>query len=418
MYLKRDIESCLLRLAEQFECITVYGARQVGKSTTVRKVFGDAFEYVTLDDYDELNLALNDPKGFLEVHEWPLVIDEIQKAPLLLSYIKILIDEKRYEWLVKNERHRLMFILTGSNQFELRQGISESLAGRTAMLNMSSMTNFEVRGLSGAPFDPDIDKMISKVRKSKDLHLSKSNVFEMIFAGGMPGFIAEKTDRDVFFKSYFDTYIEKDIRGLVSAGNEMQFRRFVSYLALRTAQQVSYESFSSDLGISSETCRRWIDIMISSGIIVLLEPFMTNLSKRIIKSPKLYFMDTGFCAYLCKWPNAAMLEDCAMSGAFFETYVVSEIIKGFYNAGTRTWGTLYYYRDVDHKEIDLIYSAANVICPIEIKKGELPSKPHKNFKVLEKYKLDVGPGLVIDNCDSIRPIGDNVFSFPVSLLGL
>ena len=191
----------------------------------------------------------------------------------------------------------------------------------------------------------------------------------------------------------------------------------MSYLALRTSQQVNYEVFSRELGIDNQTVKRWLSILVTSGIITLLEPYMANISNRIIKSPKLYFMDTGFCAYLCKWPNARMLEDCAMAGAFFETFVVSEVLKNFYNHNVDAKNYLFYYRDIDQKEIDLLYVLNNSIYPIEIKKGQQPTKPTKNFNVLSKYGMEIKPGLIIDTCDAIRPINDKTYSFPVFLLG-
>ena len=180
---------------------------------------------------------------------------------------------------------------------------------------------------------------------------------------------------------------------------------------------MNYQVFARELGINVDTIKRWISILVTSGIIVLLEPFMANVSNRIIKAPKLYFMDTGLCAYLCKWPNARMLEEGVMGGAFFETFVVSETIKGYYNAGIDVTSHLYYYRDIDQREIDLLYVDENAIYPIEIKKGETPNKPTKNFNVLLKYNMEIKPGLVVDCCDKIRPINDKAYTFPVYLLG-
>lgn len=198
----------------------------------------------------------------------------------------------------------------------------------------------------------------------------------------------------------------------------MQFRRFISLLALRTAREVVYSDISSDLGINVETCKRWMSILQTSGIIYLLEPYMANASKRIIKSPKLYFMDTGLCSYLCKWPTAEMLKDGPMGGAFFETYVISEIIKSFFNYGIEPSQYLYYYRDIDKKEVDLLLVKNGSIYPVEIKKGISPNKPTKNFKVLEKYKMPIKRGMIIDNAEKIRALNDNAFVFPVSLLGI
>ena len=418
MYYPRDIEDYLKEAAKYFEAIVIYGARQVGKSTTVKAVFSAGFSYVTLDDNDELELALSKPKVFLENHPWPVLIDEVQKAPNLLSLIKMKIDEERERKLASGEPKQIMYVLTGSNRFELQEGISESLAGRVAVFEMGSFTQMEITKRKGSCFYPEIRSLLEKEKKENVPHATQKEIFERIWRGGMPEVALNGAPRDLFFKSYLDTYIEKDVRKLISASSEMAFRRFVSYLSLRTAQQVNYEAFSRELGIDSATCKRWVSILKTSGIIVLLEPYMAQTSSRIIKAPKLYFMDTGLCAYLCKWPNAEMLGDCAMSGAFFETYVVSEVIKSFWNHGKEVEGTLFYYRDIDQKEVDLLYVEANCIYPIEVKKGIAPNKPTKNFDVLSKYKMEIKPGLVIDCTDKIRPINEAAYTFPVSLLGI
>ena len=418
MYIERDIESLLLEAADSFQVITLYGSRQVGKTTTVVHLFGEDFDFVSLDDAEELELALANPRAFLESHPWPVIIDEVQKATPILSEIKRIVDKQRRIWIKNGEPRRLMFVLTGSNQFELQDGISESLAGRTAVINMSGFTQMEKRKQKGAIFDVDFDILLSKERESSDSYRSVKQVFDDIFQGSMPDICIGESRRDLYYKAYIDTYIEKDVRKLISASSEMQFRRFISLLALRTAREVVYSDISSDLGINVETCKRWMSILQTSGIIYLLEPYMANASKRIIKSPKLYFMDTGLCSYLCKWPTAEMLKDGPMGGAFFETYVISEIIKSFFNYGMEPSQYLYYYRDIDKKEVDLLLVKNGSIYPVEIKKGISPNKPTKNFKVLEKYKMPIKRGMIIDNAEKIRALNDNAFVFPVSLLGI
>ncbi len=417
MYYERDIEDYLKETGKHFESIVVYGARQVGKSTVIEHIYEKGFSYVTLDDTDELELALDNPKLFLETHPWPLIIDEVQKAPKLLNIIKIKIDNERKRKLKENLPRELMYILTGSNRFKLQEGISESLAGRVAVVEMGSFTQMETIKKKGKLFHPDIKTLLETEKAGSIPYVSQTEIFNRIFQGGMPDIIVNKTPRETYFKSYFNTYIEKDVRSLIGASSEMTFRRFVSYLALRTAQQVNYEVFARDIGIDSTTCRRWISILETSGIIALLEPYMASVSKRIIKAPKLYFMDTGLCAYFCKWPNAEMLKECAMNGAFFETFVVSEIIKSFFNQGKEYENTLFYYRDIDQKEVDILYVEANSIYPIEIKKGIMPTKPNKNFGVLGKYGMEIKPGLVINCSEKIMPISERAYYYPVYLLG-
>ena len=417
MYIKRDIEKVLLEASDSFQVITVYGSRQVGKTTTAEVLFGEEFEFVTLDDSDELYLARTNPKAFLESHPWPLVIDEVQKAVGLLGEIKLIVDAQRRSWMKNNEPRRLMYVLTGSNQFELQEGITESLAGRTAIMNMAGLTRVEKRNKRGSLFEVDFERSIQKQRDNSGYYQNSNEIFADIFQGGMPDICTGESERALYYKSYIDTYIEKDVRKLISASSEMQFRRFISLIALRTAQELTYSEISNSLGINVDTCKRWISILKTSGIIYLLEPYMANTSKRIIKAPKLYFMDTGLCAYLCKWPTSQMLKDCAMNGAFFETYVVSEIIKSFYNAGIEPGQYLYYYRDIDKKEVDILLVKEGNLYPVEIKKSTNPSKPTKNFNVLEKYNMPILRGMIIDNAEKVHSLNDKAFIFPVSLLG-
>ena len=418
MYVKRTIEAAILKLGQSFPCIVIYGARQVGKSTTIQHIFGQKYAKVTLDDLDDRALALNNPKLFLETYGWPLIIDEIQKAPLLLDEIKKRIDEARLQWLDSGEPRQLMYILTGSNCFELQQGISDSLAGRCGVLEMTSFSQGEKANAAGNLFHPDIAPLLKREKELKLPYRSRKEIFTDIFTGGMPDICTNIADRDTYFKSYVNTYIEKDVRKLISADSELTFRNFISLLALRTAQEFHVGELANAVGIDTRTCKKWISVLETSGIIYLLQPYMAKISKRIIKAPKIYFLDTGLCSYLCKWPNAEMLENCAMSGAFFETYVVSEIIKNAYAHNLAPKSFLFYYRDIDQKEVDLIYAEQGKIYPIEIKKGIAPSQPTKNFSVLQKYKQDIQPGLVIDTCEKIRPINEMAWMYPVYLLGL
>ena len=417
MYISRDIEKTIKETSQYFQVITIYGSRQVGKTTTVDYLFGDTFRFVTLDNAADYDLANENPRGFLEAYRWPLIIDEVQKTPKLLNEIKRIVDEQRRIWMRNDQKRELMYILTGSNQFDLQSQVSESLAGRTAILEMASLTQLEKKNVKGSVFRIDIPELLKK-EKECDLYQTKEEIFERIFEGGYPDIITGETPREMYFRSYVDTYIEKDIRKLISVDYESQFRKFMEIIALRTAQELNYENICSDVGISVPTCKRWISILETSGIIILLQPYMASMSKRIIKAPKLYFMDTGLCSYLCKWPNASMLQNGVMSGAFFETYVISEIVKSYYNAGINPKDYLYYYRDIDKKEIDLLIVENGAIYPIKVKKGVSPKKPTKNFNVLSKYNRPIMPGLVIDNTDKIRPINENVYSFPVSLLGI
>ena len=418
MYIKRAIENTILEVSKSFPCIVLYGPRQVGKSTTLDYVFPENFNRVTLDELEDRNLAENNPKLFLESNPWPVIIDEIQKVPSLLDAIKIKIDEQRKIWLKNGDDRKLMYVLTGSNRFELQQGISESLAGRCGIIEMSSLSQAEKEGYTANLFSPKIEEFMRRNNNRTIPYKTRSEIFQEIFKGGMPDICANNSEREAYFKSYVNTYIEKDVRKLISASNETQFRNFISIVALRTSQELHYEEIANSVGIDVKTCKRWLSILETSGIIYLLQPYMANMSNRIIKAPKLYFMDTGLCSYLCKWPDSQMLENCAMSGAFFETYVISELIKNFFSFNKDPRDYLFYYRDIDQKEIDILYVDEEGIYPIEIKKGINPKNPAKNFTVLNKYKRKIKTGLVIDCCEKIRAINEISYSFPVQFLGI
>lgn len=418
MYRTRKIENAIKEVAESFPCVVIYGSRQVGKSTTVNHLFGNKIKKVTLDDGNDRALAKQNPKLFLETYGWPLIIDEIQKVPELLDEIKIIIDAQKLEWTENDEPQQLMFILTGSNRFEMQQGISDSLAGRCGVIEMASFSQVEKRDVPGNKFDPDIKVLLKREREGALSYRTKSQIFEDIFSGGMPDVVLGKSKRDVYFRSYIDTYIEKDVKKLISEDSETLFRNFIMLVALRTSAELHYDSLASDVGIDVRTCKKWISILETAGIIYLIHPYLPNISNRIIKAPKLYFMDTGLCAYLCKWPNAEMLENGAMGGAFYETYVVSELIKNFYAYNLDPKEFLYYYRDKDRKEVDLLYVKPGMIYPIEIKKEvSVGKRATKNFGVLEKYGMEIQPGLIIDSCEKIYPLNENAYFYPAFRIG-
>ncbi len=417
MYIKRNIENKLIEASKQFASITIYGSRQVGKSTLIQHLF-PTIPYVTLDDIEIRDYAIRDPKGFIKYYSSPLVIDEIQKAPRLLEYIKIEIDNMKKKFLSNNEPPKFLYILSGSNQFELQEAITESLAGRTCVFNLSSLSYNEIKGRkSSSYFNPSIDNLRDKEQLLNGNYRSRKEIFEDIFVGGMPEYISLQLNRDMFFKSYITTYIEKDVKQIISATKETTFMNFMKYVALRTACQIDYTEISRSIGIDARTVKGWISILETSGIIKVIQPYASNISDRIIKTPKLYFMDTGLCAYLCGIPSADILEKSAFAGAFYETYVISEIMKSFYNAYKKV-DDIYYYRDKDQHEVDLIFDSFDSIYPIEIKKGINPVSHTKKFTILKKYKKIINTGLVIDSSSKVFPINDEVYYCPIDIIGL
>lgn len=418
MYINRALEKQIIKASSEFACVTIYGARQTGKSTMVRYLFSDTFNYITLDDLSIRDYALRDPKGFLDFYKFPLVIDEIQKAPSILSYIKIIIDNYKEECLKENKPVKLLYILTGSNQFELQEAISESLAGRTAVFHMTSFSFSEkYKYHEQSYFNPNINVLLQK-EKYVHKHRSRKEIFDDIFNGGMPEFVLNNIDRERYYNSYVTTYIEKDVKKVISASKETVFLNFMEYIALRTANQIDYADISRNIGIDSRTVKEWISILETSGIIKLLQPYMSNISARIIKKPKIYFLDTGLCSYLARIPTAEILEKSAFAGAFYETYVISEIIKSYYNSSKDYKREIYYYRDKDQKEVNLIIESFEGIYPIEIKKGINRVSPKKNFNFLQKYNKKILNGLIIDSCEKIVPLNNEIYYCPISMIGL
>lgn len=284
------------------------------------------------------------------------------------------------------------------------------------MIEVNSLSECEKLKKEGNMFFPDIE--VLKEKQSELVPKNRYEVFEEIFLGGMPEYWTLRPNRDTFFESYIATYLEKDVSRMINVGRLDDFRKFMRIVALRTSQQLDYTEIGNAVGIDARTSKSWIAILESSGIVFILQPYAINLAKRIVKTPKIYFMDTGLCAFLCGWTDAKILEASAMADAFFETYVVSEIVKSIRNAGKRIEHTLYYYRDGDQKEVDLIFDIDQKLYPIEIKKGIGKDKANKNFRILEQYKMPVATGLIMDTSDRIFPLNKDTFYCPVGMICL
>ena len=407
MYIKRNIEEAIIQTSKEYPVVMVCGQRQVGKSTMLNHIKENNRRYVSFDDRQAKRLAETDPTLFFETYGYPILIDEFQKVPTILETIKDISDKLGYEGKDNNG----LFWLTGSQKFEMMKGVSESLAGRVAVFEMSSLSKNELIGKDYGVFNPEF----SALKKKENIKSSVNDIYSLIFKGGMPKINASSINRDRYYSDYINTYLERDIKELSQVGKLNEFYDFLVYIAARTGQEIKYDEISKQVGISAPTAKSWITILERSGVIFILRPYSSSITNRLVKTPKMYFMDTGLAAYLCRWPNAETLQNGNMDGAFFETYVVSEIVKSYYNSGTPV-NNLYYYRDIDQKEIDLLIVTADSIYPIEVKKSKDPSKPDKNFKVLNKFGLNVKPGLVICMCDEIVPINKNCYLIPVSLI--
>lgn len=337
--------------------------------------------YVTLDFPQVRALAKEDPELFLQQYVPPVIIDEIQYALELLPYIKVRVDENP---------EKGQYFLTGSQMFHMMRNVSESLAGRVGILTLYSLSQSEMEGRENKAFLPSDVKMTGG-------NLNVSEIFERIYKGSMPAVkVNEGMPVEEYFGSYMQTYLERDIRDLVKIKDESRFLKFIACVAARTGQEVVLADLSRDTEIDGKTAENWLSLLQSSGLIYLLPPYYNNTIKRIVKRPKLYFMDTGLACYLSLWNNPRALELSAMAAAMFETYVISEIIKSYANAGIDTRNRLCYYRDNNNKEIDLIILENGKAYPVEIKKSANPGKSAiKHFGVLEDMGLDVGEGAVV-----------------------
>ncbi|NCN05374.1 MAG: ATP-binding protein [Spirochaetales bacterium] len=385
MYLTRAIEPTIRKIVKSFPVLLVTGPRQVGKTTLLKHLAEDGRTYVTLDDPLQRRLALEDPELFLERFEAPVIIDEIQYAPNLLPYIKMRVDRNSTKG---------GYWLTGSQMFHLMEGVSESLAGRVAVVRLLGLSQSEIEGRESSPFLPTKEHLSGARNEHQPKKLMEG--FVAIYQGSLPVFFAEKDPPEVeqYYSSYVQTYLQRDIKDLSQIGDELSFLRFLTATAARTGQLLQYADLARDVGISQPTAKKWLSILVSSGIVALIEPWFTNSLSRMIKTPKLYFMDTGLAAYLTRWTSPGTLEAGAMAGAFFETFVVSEVIKSWYNAGKTS--PVYYYRDKEKREIDLILDVDGCLYPLEIKKSAHPKKEDiKTFGVLGKAIVPVGSGGVI-----------------------
>lgn len=394
----REAKEVIMTISETFKVLLVTGPRQTGKTTLLKSIMPDGMAYVTLDDKALREQAQDDPALFLEEHPAPLFIDEVQYAPDLFSYIKIKVD---------NSNEYGQYWLTGSQQFYLMKNASESLAGRVGIVNLNSFTYSEiVRNENKDLFDP------SEFESSEKLNVN--DVFEVIFRGGMPEFYNNTgVNRELYFKSYINTYIEKDIRELFEVSKLSSFRKFMVSVASRVGEQLNYSDIALDAGVSVPTVTSWLSILVASGIVYLLEPYMSSELKRLTHIPKIYFMDSGLAAYLAGWESARDLQLSSVSGHYLENFIVSEIVKS-YNARGKT-PNISYYRDKEQNEIDLVFYKNNTLYPFEIKKSASPNKSMiKNFKILEKGNKEVGNGGVICFYETLMRLDEKNYVIPIS----
>ena len=384
-YIKRDIEEKIRSLNEEYACILITGPRQVGKTTVLRAIMDDSRTYVTLDDMEERALAKRDPAMFLQLHDTPIFIDEVQYAPELFSVIKMAID---------NGAAPGSFWLTGSQAFRMMELAQESLAGRVAVLHMPSLSQHEVYG-SGecTPFTVDLPAL--KARKQTHLPADIAAIYERIWNGSMPGLVSGKyTARDVLYSSYAQTYIDRDVTEQIQLTDKLLFRDFIRAAACRAGQMLNIHDIASDVGVSNDTAKRWLQVLEKSDIIFLLRPYSNNLLKRTVQTPKMYFFDTGLVAYFTRYSSPEILANGAINGAILENYVVAEIRKTYMNCGKEC--LMWYYRDKDSNEIDLVIESDGELHPLEVKRSVNPgTELIRAFAILDKGSVPRGVGAIL-----------------------
>lgn len=406
-YIKRHAESTVKQLSKMFGAILVAGPRQVGKTTMLKEITQN-INYTTLDDMIMLASAQEESGTFFKDNPPPVFVDEIQKAPILFSQIKLIIDQNH---------EKGQFFMCGSQQFQMMKGVSESLSGRIGLVTLLGFSLREKYGINNnTPFLPTTSYFDE--RKKELSNISYDDIWRAIHRGSMPE-LSENPDFDwqMFYGAYVRTYIERDVRELSEIGDIVKFTRFMTAAAATTGQLVNLSSLARDVGISQPTAERWLSILVASNIVYLLKPYSNNITKRAIKTPKLYFLDTGLAAYLTKWNSPDVLKSGAMAGAFFESFVISEIIKSYYNKGIID-PPIYFYRDKDMNEIDLIIEENGTLYPLEMKKHADPQKKDMYaFDLIDKISgIKRGPGGIICMYDKLVTLKDNDRVIPINYL--
>lgn len=418
-YVSRTMEKTIKKFIEKYPVIMVIGPIQVGKTTLLNYLklkSSKKINYVTLDDMLIRTQANEDPELFLRTHEAPLIIDEFQYAPNLLTYIKIIIDEARQNEIFNNkEKAGTMYYLTGSRVFETMKDVSESLAGRVGIFDLFAFSDRELYKMEEPIFNPQID-IIRKVEPTK--RLSTNQIFERILKGSYPDVQAgREVSIENYYSNYIRTYIERDIRQLINIKNEIKFTKFISAVAARTGQEFNASKIGTEIGIDGKTADDWISILKNTGIIYLLQSYTNNNATRAVKTQKVYFMDTGLACYLTGYTDNEVLEKSSYSGAIFETYIISEIIKSYSNNGIDPKRYLYFYRDSNQKEIDLLIINNNTVYPVEIKKSSNPGiSAIKNFNVVGKFNMNNGNGIVLCLCREINALDNNNYLVPIEYI--
>jgi uncharacterized protein len=418
--IKRHIENVVERRSKNSKAILLTGPRQVGKSTLYKHLFSNVNQ-VTFDDDLLLAQAEEDMNLFLLNNPCPLMIDEVQKCPSIFNKLKIVLD---------NTDKYGNFYLTGSQKLQLMEGVSESLAGRVSVVELEGLSLREIKGISfNRHFIPTDTYIKDRERSLKEY---RQGMWETIHRGSYPELYANPEREWVdFYQSYVKTYLERDVNKLIKTKNHLTFVKFLTCVAARTGQMINYANISSEIGVSEITVKEWISILEKSGIIYILKPYTSNALNRAIRTPKLYFRDTGLCCYLTRWLTPDTLKNGAMAGAMFETFVINEILKSYSNEGLEYDFNVFYYNGKDKKkkkengveievdgEIDLILQEDGILYPIEIKMSATPKADMASeFDVLDGVPdKKRGMGAIICLYDKKLFLRENLIALPLEYI--
>lgn len=409
--INRTIATSIENAIKHFPIVLLTGPRQIGKSTLLYKCFLEkGFSYISLDDSIELNFAKNDPKTFLQLHPAPLIIDEVQKAPQLFFELEYIINKSRLE--KGNIESNGMYILSGSQHRELIDSSIESLPGRICILDMTNLSINEINNKNDIPFNLNDDSIFTRYKR---YNINKHQAYSYITRGFFPALYDDKNlNTQQFYSSYLTTYLEKDLKEILNISDEFKFINFLKLLASNTGEELVYDNYSKQVGVVTNTIKTWINSLIKTGIIYLVQPYNENsITKRIVKRPKMYFFDTGLACYLCGIDSKETLEKSFLSGRFFETFIFNEIKKSYINSGLMQ--DLYYYRDTNQNEVDLILIKDGTLSCIEIKSGQnFNLSSIKAFKNLNNTQLIRGKDAIIATVDSISALNENTLILPIS----
>ena len=407
--IKRTIYKQVLDTIKNRPVTLITGARQVGKTTICKQLVKEkAFNYVSLDNIRERKEAIDDPEMFLQLHPSPLIIDEVQYAPELFDVIESIVNDSKF----KNNSNYGMYVLTGSQSYNLMQGVSQTMAGRIGIIEISPLSYSEIKKTKEEPFNVEIIKIQNRI---KSLGIKVDDLYKIIIKGFYPELHDNASlDEESFYADYVKTYIERDVSQLINVKDKLLFQSFLELIASMTGEELVYANVSKVLGVSIDTIKSWISVLMAGSIITLIEPYNEDsITKRIVKRPKIIFNDTGLACYLAGFNDPETLKRSRFARHFVETYIINEIIKSYKNNNESC--RFYYYRDSNQNEIDLIMLKNGVLTPIECKTGvKFNSSNVKSFKQLNKTKYEIGTGCIICNTDTIYKVDDNVYAIPIT----